>query len=151
MRCLILLAACGGAAAPPLGNRAAPTPSAVRASTTGVDGFSWGMRIDEARAILPKASELATGLMQVGDDGTLTHYAFDASGLRSIETRWVDLFPDMGACGLVWKEERTRRDAKLGPSQADNLAAYWTLPTAKVELACNPHGQRARLSLRYTP
>lgn len=142
-----LLVACGSTTPTPTTVGAAPpdpppTPAPVGKGTTGVGTLDWGASEEAVRAAFPKVTAKPDGgLWETGTTDGLasrTSFGFDAKGLAQIGIEWSQVYPDMGACMTTWRTLRVQYDAKFGPSQSDNGAAYWTTPTAQIELACNP-------------
>ena len=150
-------AACGGSA------KHDATPSnhadiAARAAgnATGLEHFTWGESEDAVKAASPQATKNPDGgLWAMGTTNgisSLTVFKFGANGLASILIEWTEGFISMEDCAKHWKELRTGYDKSFGPSQADNLAAYWKTPTSSITLACNPNDSGAGvLSMSYAP
>ncbi|MEZ4401404.1 MAG: hypothetical protein R3B06_15370 [Kofleriaceae bacterium] len=157
-------AACGGATSaapsttPPAGASAAPTSAPSGLGTAGLPGLDWGASADAVRARYPMATPDATGVVVVGmTEGhqALTRFTIDAQGLRQVDVEWIEGFISMQDCADGnggWAAMRAVFDQRFGPSQADNLAAYWDLPTVSIVLACNPNESDAGvLSMSYAP
>lgn len=153
----LLAVACGGkshpAAAPPAGGGGGGDAPAV--GTSGAPGLDWGATSDAVLAVQPRATTDDAGLVYLGTvekRQAIVHYVIPAAGLQEINIEFTDGFATMEACGEDWKALRATLDGRLGPSQSDNLAAYWNTPTAAITLACNPNDSGAGvLSLGYAP
>lgn len=157
---LMSLVACGGASKPATtgpGNGGGATDPAPAAGTTGVPGLDWGATAEAVLAANPRATASPNGatisaVAPVDGKNAITVYEIGASGLAMISIEWTDGFVSMDDCSGGWNDQRATLDARLGPSQSDNLAAYWETPTASVTLACNPNDSGAGvLSLTYAP
>lgn len=155
---LMSLVACGGASKPATtgpGNGGGATDTAAAAGTTGLPGLDWGATAEAVLAANPRGAaspEGVTAVAPVDGKNALTVYEIGASGLTMVTTEWTDGFISMDDCAGGWKDERATLDARLGPSQADNLAAYWETATASITLACSPNDSGAGvLSLIYAP
>lgn len=152
--------ACGGKAQPTTpsntasGSGAASGGDAAR-GTTGVPGLDWGASADQVRAVQPRATADKAGLVYLGTvekRQAIVHYTIEQAGLQKIEVEFTDGYPTMEVCSEHWKELRTAFDGRFGASQADNLAAYWTTPTASITLTCGPNESGAGvLAIVYTP
>jgi hypothetical protein len=94
----------------------------------------------------------ATAVTPVDGRNATTVYKIGTDGLSLITTEWTDGFVSMDDCAGGFKRERATLDERLGPSQAENLAAYWETATASIVLSCNPNDDGAGvLSLTYAP
>lgn len=157
---LLVLFACGGsskpATTPPQNSGTADTAASSAASgTTGLPGLDWGATAATVLAANPRATaspDGATAVAPVDGHNAITVYKIGAGGLGMITTEWTDGFVSMDDCAGGFKRERATLDARLGPSQADNLAAYWQTATASITLSCSPNDSGAGvLSLTYAP
>lgn len=157
---LISLTACGGSNKPAdtgPANAGGGDGAAATAGTTGLPGLDWGATADAVLATNPRATASPNGatitaLAPVDGKNAITVYELGASGLAMITTEWTDGFVSMDDCAGGWKDQRATLDARLGPSQSDNLAAYWETATASITLACNPNDSGAGvLSVTYAP
>ena len=144
---LVALAAChAGAATPaPPSNHAAPStraPSSRATGTSGWPGIDWG--IDRAALLRAFPDLTINGDLLTrhgpheGRPAVIT-FGLDAPGgtLEAITVVFDDLFPSMDACAGAWATERASLDRRLGASQSENLAAYWTTSTTAITLMCD--------------
>ena len=127
---LLVLAGCGAKPAPTTANvaPAGARPTPARTGTSGFETVSWGDAIDGAHGGARSFEGLpaVVSFDHVGDGVTAVHVRIDTT------------FPTMGSCQDAWTGLRARLNARLGASQSENLAAYWTTPTAAIIAACNP-------------
>jgi len=150
---LIALAACGSSphpATPPASTAPADPPAAVAPGTSGFEQVSWGDAVEHVRALYPAIGEGAT--LKQPFEGLPATIDFDLTGsvVNAIQIHVDGAYPGMGPCLAVWKDLRTKLDARYGASQADNGAAYWTTATAQVTAACNPdEAGAAELSISF--
>ncbi len=80
----------------------------------------------------------------------VTKFTLGADGLGEVNIEWTEGFISMEDCGKGWGTLRASLDGRFGPSQGDNLAAYWKTATASITLACSPNDSNAGvLSLTY--
>jgi hypothetical protein len=154
------LGACGSSPppAPALTSTAPRAPTAATGDaigTSGLPGLDWGANADAVLARYPRGRVDAGGVVYAGTvEGhpAIARFTIGAGGLGKIAIDWTEGFPTMDLCARTWGQLRATLDARLGPSQAENLAAYWDLPAASVTLACNPDDSGAGvLSQTYEP
>jgi hypothetical protein len=154
----LLLAACGPK------NRT--TPEHVDEMALGSArfiGLDWGMTPEQATVVYPTLAPHADPEMgwqarmkHDGRAGTLIlHFRVEPpAGLSMALFTEEATFPSMGACGEEHKTRRAAMDAKIGPSQYENLAAYWETETASLQLSCNPRddgGEVAEMTFSTSP
>jgi hypothetical protein len=158
----LAVAACGGSNPPTPAGPSKPTTTGpiepaegklTAHGTSGLAGLDWGASADAVRALYPRATAGDGGLWYVGGvEGhqAVTKFSIGANGLSQVITEWTDGFISMDDCASTWHKLRASLDGRLGPSTADNLAAYWTTPSASITLACNPNDSNAGvLSVTY--
>lgn len=150
------IAACGGSptTTPTTPTSAvAPTATTAALGTSGVAGLDWGASADAVRAAYPRATPTDGGLWSVGmaeGHQAVTKFTLGADGLGEVNIEWIEGFISMEDCGKGWTTLRASLDGRYGPSQGDNLAAYWKTATASITLACSPNDSNAGvLSLTY--
>lgn len=151
----VAVAACGGSSKSTTTPPVAPTENTAKAlGTTGLAGLDWGANADAVLAVYPRATPTEGGLWFVGmaeGHQAVTKFTLGANGLDNVNTEWTEGFVSMQDCAKTWHELRASLDGRLGPSQGDNLAAYWKTTTASITLACSPNDSNAGvLSLTYS-
>ncbi len=157
----LAVAACGGTSTPaPATPETEPREADGAASTgggvTGMPGLDWGATTEVVQATFPSATANPDGGLWVMGSAegieSITSFQIGAAGLEAIRIEWSRGFVSMQECSTHWTTFRTKFDGQWGASQADNLAAYWTTPTASITLACNPNESDAGvLSMSYAP
>lgn len=134
--------ACGAPARPvdpPLsGSGGLPTPPRP-AGTSGFLDVSWG----------DKAGPTST----VTFEGLSFDVSFEqhAAGVDAIHLKNRERYGSMQLCGIAWRALRERLDKKWGPSQEDNMAAYWHTQTSQMVAECDPLLPGAAMQLDLFP
>jgi hypothetical protein len=128
-----------------------------------VVGLDWRMTPEQAKVVYPTLAQHAdleqgwqARMKHDGRAGLLTlHFRVEEpAGLSMVSFVEEATFPSMAACGEEHARRRSALDAKIGPSSADNLAAYWETETASLTLACNPQndeGETAEMLFSASP
>jgi hypothetical protein len=152
-------AACGGKSAPSTDTPAPdPTPEPAAELTPGTSGFpglDWGDDRAKVKATYPSAGtrgeELWAPLVHGGRDAAAS-FTFTDEALSSISVAYDGDFPDMGACADPLHAVEAELIKALGDSSEENLAVFWTTPTASITLSCDPidDAGRAQLSASFT-
>jgi hypothetical protein len=149
------LAACGSSSAAGPHPSAAPTPAAPTpavAGTTGFEGVSFGDAVETLRAQYPALGDGSTLHQAVEGQPATVSFNLDGSAVHGVHVAFDRAYPTMGVCLGAWTSLRAKLDARLGASQSENGAAYWTTATAAVTAACNPdEGGAAALSIDFAP
>jgi hypothetical protein len=144
------LAGCGGSSQPAATVPSEPAPAddgkVMAPGTSGLAGLDWGASAEAVLALYPRGTADEVGVVSLGAvEGrqAITRFSIGADGLSQVDVEWTDGFVSMEDCATTWSQLRAELDGRFGPSQADNLAAYWELTDASVTLACNPNDSDA--------
>lgn len=153
LACLLALTPVVACASSP---RAPADPTGPSSGREPVDEIAWGTLRAALEQRFPQATSDQYGLTweatYAGKPAAIDLFFDDGGAFSGWRAVFAGTFESMDRCGETWRELRAVIDRRYGPSQSDNLAAYWETPTASVTLACNPNDSGAGvLSLTYAP
>ena len=158
---LLFAAACGGSSPAPVtpANSGEPAPSSeptLAAGSTGVGTLTWGADEAAIMAEFPQATANPQGgLWEMGSAqgmSAITVFDMQDGKLAGIRVEFTEGLISMDACSKKWTELRATFDGTFGPSQSDNLAAYWNTATTAIVMDCSPNESGAGiLAITYAP
>jgi hypothetical protein len=78
-------------------------------------------------------------------------YEIVDGGVQAVHLRANQLFPSMQTCAMAWRALRSQLDQRFGPSDDDNLAAYWRTTTSQIAAECDPIDPGTLLQIDFLP
>ena len=139
LACLLALTPVVACASSPRTPADPPGPSSGREP---VDEIAWGTPRTALEQRFPQATSDQYGLTweatYAGKPAAIDLFFDDGGAFSGWRAVFAGTFESMDRCGETWRELRAVIDRRYGPSQSDNLAAYWDSVTGYGELTCSP-------------